>query len=898
MRAGRSTGEARPPRLVMAVIRASLPSADRDPLARELELLWAARAREHGARAANRWLARQALGFAFRVLPARWLPGGASLDSVVSDARVSIRTFRRAPAFVATFVLTLAIAIGVLATVYSAAHWVLLRPVPGVRGGDRLITMRLGERWEWARAYDASWGISQPDLATLQQRITPLDELAAMTSADVDVQVRQAPPRRMAAEMVTTNYFHVLGARVFAGRTFGAEDETDAAPRTTVLSYQFASTIAEDPASTVGSNVRVNGTLLRVIGVMEPGFRGAELPGRPLLWLPPSALSITDPSARPDARTNRMFRVWQRMIGRLAPGTTPVQVEVAANGVMEAVRKEFHRNSYMGDIFGFQVFPGVGLDPAVRLSARHTLALLMGAATFLLCLAVANLTNLALARTVSRVGAMAVRFALGATRARVARALLVETLMLSVCGGGVALLLVMAGGSWFSGTQLSEFGASLQGMHVDARVVAFVMVTSFAATLVAFLRPAVVTRWRPLESLLRRATPAGEGQRFRSVLVALQVAISMVLLVAAMLLGRTVENLRSVDLGFSPEHLLTVKADPLLHGYDSVQTGRLARAVEERLRGAPGVAAAGAVTPAPLGSAYTTSFLQRHPGDVNKDEEVGGAGYYVTPGFFKALGVPVLAGDQAWSGDSGTIVITLNTLRQLYPTLPPASAIGHTVFGYKDVPLRIAAVVADVKLSDLTKDPPPTMFRPLRESPLHEPLSIYVRSSGNSTQALASVHRAMASIAPTVPLYDARSAREAVDLQFAEQRVMAIVASALGALGVALAAIGLYGVLANIVAASEREIAIRAALGAGPRTIVMRVLTRGFVPVAVGAVVGTAGAAAVSRLIASRLFGLQALDPASYGWGLITMATIALVACLPPAVRATRVSIVQMLRAE
>jgi len=817
--------------------------------------------------------------------------------SLVSDARASIRALRRAPAFVLTFVLTLAVAIGVMATVYSAASWVLLRPVPGVRGGDRLITMRLGR--QYGRSADVSWSISQPDLATLRERMSSLLSLAAMTPVDVDMQVRRAPPQRVAAELVTANYARTLGARIFAGRAFGHEDEADGAPHTVVLSYELAHAIAEKPASVIGSHVRINDADFHVVGVMEPQFRGAELPGRPLLWLTTNGISTIDPSAKPNTLGDRMFPVWQLMIGRLAPGATAALVETQANTVMGVVRREFVRNSYLSSILEFQVFPGVGLDPSVRLSARRTLMLLMGAALCLLCLAVANLTNLALAHSVRRGGAMAVRIALGATRIRLLRALIVETFMLSAFGGTVAIILAVAWGRWFSRTQLSEFGASLHGMHVDARIAGVVIVTSFVATLIAFLYPAIATRWHPLEYLLRHVDPIGCDQRLRSALVAVQVAISVVLLVAAMLLGRTVLNLRRIDLGFSPEHLATIQADPQLHGYDAKRIDRLARDLEEQLRDAQDVTAVGAVSPTPLGSYYTVAYLQRHPGDVDQHEEVWGAGYYVTPGFLRTLGTRVLAGDRAWQGDSGTVVITLAMLRGLDSTLSPASAIGRTVFTGGNVPLRIATVVADVTLSSVTKDPPPTLFRPLRESPLRdEPLSIFVRSAGGSPLALSAVRSVMARLAPDVPLHDANQAREAVDLQFAEQQVMAIVASALGALGVVVAAIGLYGVLANIVAARQREIAIRAALGAGPRDIVRHVLTRGLIPVALGILVGAGGAILVSRLLASQLFGLKSLDPASYAWAIVVIAGIALLACLPPAIRATRVSLMQMLRAE
>ncbi len=852
------------------------------------------RARERGRASANWWLARQALAFAIRVLPARVLAGRESLDSIAADARVSARALLRMPAFTLSFTLTLTMAIGVFATVYAAANWVLLRPVPGVRSADGLVTMRLGVAGR--RESHGSLGVSQPDLVTLQQRMRPLVRWAAMTPFAVDVEAGQAPARRVPAEMVTANYFKLLGARLLAGGGL-AESAATGAPPGTVLSYELARTLVENPASIVGVTIRVNNTPLAVVGVTEPGFHGAEIPGRALLWLSASAVSTVDPMAEADARSDRSFGMWQRLIGRLSGTASPNQVESAANAVIEAVRRNFAQNSYGSTFFSFQVFAGVGLDPDVRLAARHTLTLLMGAAAFLLCLALANLTNLALTHAIARSGGMAIRIALGATKLRLARSVLIEVLTLSLCGGGLAVLLVTMLAHWFAAMQLSEFGASLRGMQIDERVVVVVLVTAFVVTLLAFLQPAVLAGHGRFGAG-RRSRPATSGHRLRFSLVALQVAISVALLVAALLLARTVWNLHDVDLGFPPEHLLTIQADPQLHGYHAARLDGLAKSLVAQVRGAPGVAAVGIVTPAPLQSAYTIFWLQRHAGDTERHQDVTGAGYYVTPGFLQALGVRLLAGDRRWRADSGTVVITRQMLRQLDPRLSPAAAVGLTVYGPHNVPLRIAAVVGDVRLSDLTKAPPPTAFLPLTSSPLDEPLSIYVRSAASSTDTFAALHHAMEELAPNVPLYAARSARDVVDLQFAAQQVMAMVAAALGILGIALAAVGLYGVLGNLVAAGEREIAIRGALGAGPRAIAQYVLWYAFVPVAVGLIAGAGGAVAISRLLASSLFGVRPLDPASYGWGVVATAVIALSASLPPAYRATRVSVVRLLHAE
>ncbi|HEY4216578.1 MAG TPA: ABC transporter permease [Gemmatimonadaceae bacterium] len=890
---------AEPSRVLVGLIRLSLPAEDRDALTAELTALWRARANEISPGAANRWLARQAIGFGVRVGLARLIPDARTLESLIGDARLSLRRMRREPTFVLSFVLTLALATGTLAAVYTAANWLLLRPVPGVSDESNLVTMRLGGSGPHMPAR-VDWDISQPDVATLRERLPQLTELAAYTPVDVDLfgaNGTSGASQRVAAELASGNLFRVLRTAMFAGRGFIAADDSIGAPGVVVLSYDLARSLSSDAASMVGGKVRINGRALVVVGVGTPNFHGAQLPGRAQLWLSAGALSVADPGAQPTALSDGGYAVWHRLVGRLTPNATLAQLSTAANTIVDQQRRE-HGHSYTSGIQVIQVFAGIGIDPGVRAIVRRTLGLLFGAAMLVLCLAVANLTNLAITRTLSAREVTAVRLALGASQARILRGLLVEMLMLGTAGGIAALAFAELWDRWFQRLQLTEVGGSLQGMHADMRVVAFSMAASVGAATLAFLRPALIARSGRIEQVMRRTRSDGGGATFRTVLVGVQVSLSVVLLVAAMLLSRTVANLRSVDLGFAPDHLLTFAAYPQPHGYDVARTRQLAVDVERKLRAMPSVASAGLVSPVPLESSYSTATVARID-DPKGTDRVIGAGYYVTAGFLPTLGVRVLAGDAAWRVDSGTAVLTRGMLAQLMPGVTPASAIGMNVRSLNgSAVLRIAAVVEDVKLGSLTDAAPPTIFRPLGEGATDEPLTTFMRITDSDSHGALVAARAMATVAPDVPSYNMRSVRDAVDLQFAERRIMATVASTLAALGVVLAAIGLYGVLANVVAAEQREIAIRAALGATPVTILTRVLTRGFVPVVIGAAVGLGGAVGVGRLLASQLYGLGALDPSAYGVGIAATFILALAACLPPAYRATRVSIVAMLRAE
>jgi putative ABC transport system permease protein len=889
------------PRWLRWIIRALVPPEDRVSLIDDLDRLFADRVRTRGRLSAHAWYARQTLGFIVHLGPARLADAVGDRRALRSDLRVALRSLRRQPAFTAAFVLTLAIGTGVLATVYSAANWVLLRPVPAVGDPGRLMYLRLGSA---IAPPHVSFQISQPDFITLRERLPLAGALAASTPVDVDLHPSDGEPQRVAGEIVTANYFDVLRARLFAGRGFLASDDASSAPvPTVVMSYSMAARLDRDPAALVGRDVRINGALVRVAGVTARDFHGADLPGRAELWFPISALTIIDPSAKPDAVTSRGYPVWRKMVGRLPSDLKPSEgidvVASAANAVMESVRQEYRSHSYLALHFRFQAFPGIGLDPSVRGTVRRTLALLAGAAALLFALAVANLANLAVIRSASRGMATAIRRALGASSARIARHVMVEMILLGVAGGVVAILLAAVWSAWFQGTQLAEHGGGLTGMHVSVRVLLLTMAIALVGSFGAYFKPTFSAAPRSLEQLLRRGAGGGPSSpRARMMLVSFQVALSLMLLVAAGLLGRTVANLRDIDLGFQPGRLLTFSLDPQLHGYEAARLDALGRDLERRLTSEPGIDGAGFIAPSPLRSSYVTGALYR-----SRDPDVRalvGAGFYVTPGFLKAIGVRVIAGDRDWRADSGTVVITRATLTQLLPGTTPQDAVGRFVLTQPNPPryVRIAAVIENVSLSDITNAPPPVIFRPLSEGFPGLSLSGFVTTARSPMSVAPVVRRVIQAGAPELPLFDIRSARAAVDLQFAERNAMARVALSLSLLGVLLAATGLYGVLANAVAMRQREIGIRTALGAAPRVILSNVLVGGLVPVFGGVVAGLLGAALVSKLLSTQLYGLARFDLLTYAGGIAVLLAAATTASSLPAYRAMRLSPAEVLRDE
>jgi putative ABC transport system permease protein len=885
-----------PPTLLRRALATWLPREDRDALLEALDTRYAEKAVAHGFGSAGFWYLGQVISLVAHLGAERIhdLVGGVA--GIRDDARLALRSFRRHPAFATSFIATLAIGTGVLATVYTAASWVLLRPVPGVTDAAELSTIRLGSS---EAPPHVSWPLSHPDYLTFRDRLPGVGKTAAVTPVEVDLRPDGGEPLRVAGAMVSANYFNTLGVALSAGRGFLPEDEDGSTREVVAVVSHALATQLNSSGSVVGSRLRINGSAVQVIGIASRDFRGASLPGTEHLWLPLSALTLIDPSSNPQAVSMRHEGVWSRLISRAPPGTAIEALGVAANGVMANIRAEFRANSFPATHQQMQVFSGIGLDPSVRASVRRTLSQLGIVAALLLCLAIANLTNLSIIESTRRTTAGAVRVALGASRARLASAAMVEAALLGIGGTVFALWLAWVWSGWYQGTQLNEHGGALTGMRVDLRIALLTLLVAFVGAGIAFLRPASSLRRFSIDRLMRRnASDASAAHRLRGALITAQVALSLVLLVAAGLLGRTVVNLRSINLGFQEEGKLTFALDPHLHGFEARALDVLARRLEQRLTADGGFRGAGFISPAPLRSSFITSALYRS-GDPEERPLIA-AGFFVTPGFLPAIGARTLAGDSLWQADSATVVITRNVIDSLFPGTSPADMVGRTIPTRPKLgrPVRVAAVIDNLSLSDITREAVPIVFSPLAQRWSGISLTGLVDASGSGRSAASAVQRLISAEAPELPLFDIRTARAAIDLQFADRNAMARAAATLAIIGLALAAVGLYAVLSAVVATRRREIGIRGAMGAAPHRILRRVLANGLIPVALGLPLGLAGSILIGKLLAPRLFGMESLDPVALGGAAGVLLIAAVGAALLPAWRATRISPAEVLREE
>jgi putative ABC transport system permease protein len=879
----------RAPRWVRLVIGACIPADDRDAILADLDEVFMVRSQQGGSLSAQLWYARQAGNFVLHVGIAR-LAGRPGRDAIAADLRSSARTIRRHPLYAATFVTTLAAAIGVVAAVTLAARWVALRPIPGVRNGDELATLRLS----MPSAPDfVAFDVSVPHVSGLRARLPVDGRLAGVKAVDVDLASPSGEPFRSRGELVSGNYFDVLGATVAAGRLLTNADESPSSSPSAVVTPRVAELVAGSVERAVGSTIRVNGAPVLVVGVTRPGFRGAELPGKAEIWFTVAALTIVDPSAPSTAATDGGYGAFRNLLGRRPEGMTVEKLAADANLAMQAMRGDGATAASAPNQFTFRAWPGAGLDPGVRATARRALMTLTAAAALLLALAAANLTNLAVARAAALATPRAIRLSLGASRFRLMQTTVIEAGVLGLAGGIGGLALASLCATWFADMQLAERGGALLGASVDGATVAVALSSGVAVAVVSYLLAQLTVGSRNLAATARAGRAS--RQRVGRALLVVQVALSVVLLVGAGLLGRTVRNFRAVDLGFDPAGVFTIAFEPHLHAYESASLGLLARRIEDELAAVAGARGAGVISPAPFVSGYFTASMYA---DASSATPVVGAGFFVSPGALRALGGRFVAGNANWRGDSATAVLSRSAAHRIYPGVPLSEVVGRFMPTRREGgrPVRIDGIVEDIRLADLTRPSPPVIFRPLAERRAGMSVVALVATTGDAERLAPVVRHAIARVAPEVPVFDARSARRAIDRQFAERDAMSRVSSVLGVVGLLLAGIGVYGVLASAVASRRREMSIRAALGASPSLLAASVLEWGLGPIALGVCFGLGGAVFAARALASQLYQLDKFDPPTFATGALIMALAGLAACIPSALRAAAAAPAEVMR--
>lgn len=806
------------------------------------------------------------------------------------DLRYASRALAKRPAFTAAVVATLALGIGANVTIFSLFNAVLLRPLPGVSEPESLV--QLG-RTQGGDGFDT---FSYPDLADYRETSRTLAGVAGSWSTAVHLSTGRET-ERVDAAVVSGNYFDVLGVRPALGRGYlPEEDEAAAGVRAVVLGYGLWQRWFGGERSVVGATVRLNGEPFTVVGVAPEGFTGTQIHSGVELFAPVSSLDGLSPES-----TLRQSRdaVWLMLFGRLAPGVGVEEAQRELTGIAQRLEREYPESN---EERGIQVVAGVGVHPGIAEAARGFLAILFGVVVVVLLVACANVANLLLARAVERRRELAVRAAHGASRGRLLRQLLMESLLLAAMGGVAAVALAMvAARTLVRLPMLSELPV-LQRVPLDWRVLAFAAAVAVISGLVFGLAPALRMSRPDLVSSLKEGTP-GSGStraRARTALLVGQVALSMVALVAAGLFVRTLQNLYGVDSGFDIASVAVASVDVGRQGYDDERGGRFFDELIRNVEALPGVEAAGLGTILPLGHGGwdTRMFADDRPIGP-EDEGIKTDQNAVSPGYFRAMGVTLVRGrgiSEADRADAPRVVVINQALTDLL--WPGEDPIGERLrAGREGEPVEVVGLVADAKYRSLNEESRPFAYYPFQQ--MYSPsATLHVRASGDPRGVLPLVQAEVRALDADLPIYRAGTLAHWRDRSLGPQRAAASLVGFFGALAFLLAAIGLYGSMSYTVSQRTREIGIRMALGARVAQVAGLVLRDAAAVLVVGIVIGGLAALAVTRLLQGQLFGVQPTDPLTFAAVAAMLLVVGLAASQLPARRASRVDPVTALRSE
>jgi len=815
--------------------------------------------------------------------------GASSVEAIVRDLRYGMRSLRRAPGFSAAAIVILALGMGATSAVFTLAEALLLRPVPGVAQPERLVRI--------ARVNESTRSGSFPyaDYAYFREHADTFSDIAGYRASPMALTASVGDGRyEVQALAVSGNFFDVVGVRIADGRGFlDAEDSTVGTHPVAVLSHAFwRQALAGRDA--VGATIRLNGHAFTVVGVAPEGFGGmSAVEEPPDLWVPLHMIPVLAPTSFElfERLENGRIR-WVQPLGRLAPGVDRAAAEANLVALAEHLAADFPRTSGGESV---ALTPDLQYSIPFRsrlLSLARMLALLVGA---VLSIAAANIAILLLARGTSRRRELDVRRALGASRARIVVQLLVESLLLAVAGGAAGLLLALWLARVLAALVPFDFWVSLVP---DATVLAFAFGVSALAALLFGLVPALRASRPPAAT----ARAGDHGGGLRDLLVIAQVAVSIVLLVAAGLFARSLRAAQAVDLGYDTAGRVAVSVNFSNYGYSTEAARTATRAIFDRLRSVAGAESVSGVELLPFSGDWENCF--QVPGvelPEGQDEFCSGFNR-VGAGYFALMGHPVLRGrefqlaDEAGSGH--VVVVNHTAAMQIWGT---EDVLGRTILlqdaagSGNPVPWTVVGVVGDATYSELGAEPQPFVYTDAMQYFLPF-LEFVVRARGEPAGLVSAVHEQIHAVDPELTLAGTRSLDEVVAGQLAPYRSATTFVGIFGVLAVALALVGLYAVLAYSVARRRREIGIRVALGATTADITRRILGRGVALVLVGIAIGVTIAWTFADLAAAYLYGVEPHDPPAFLLAPAALLLAALFASVPPALRATRLDPVEELR--
>jgi putative ABC transport system permease protein len=818
------------------------------------------------------------------------------METILHDLRYALRNLRNARGFAAIAIITLALGIGSTTAMFSVVNAVLLRPLP-FRQPDRLVA--LGEFDTRGEIGKPRGNLSYPDFADIRARNHSFEAAAAYAANDYTL-TGLAEPLHVEVAIISADLFRLLGVRPSLGRDF-LPGEDQPGHHVVILSDRFWRAHFEGDPSVVGRSINLRGRAFTIIGVMPQGFQFPIRSEARDMWLTFSRQAETDDPGDTPVTAQRGNHSLQA-IARLKPGVSLAQAGPELASIARALAVEYpNSNSYTG----------IGASPELESlvgDSRTPLLVLLAAVGLVLLIACTNIANLVLARSTSRWREIAIRTALGATRARIVRQLITESVVLATAGAALGVELA----SWALSGVLHLYPANLpraQEVGIDFRVLLFAAGLAVVTGILFGLAPALQVSSPNLAGAIReggRTTSGPSHNRLRSGLVIAETALGVMLLIGAGLLMRSFDRLSHADLGFNPRHLLTASFDLSDVRYTSDQQDGFVREFFSRLRTVPGVISAAGSLPLPLyQDGWSISFnLLDHP--VSEANEPSAGFYVAVPGFFETMQIPRVRGrtfdERDQRNSTPVMVITQAFARKFFPGQDP---IGRRIkIGAGEGPARasyktreIVGVVGDIRTSNVSRAPGPAYYIPLSQL-MWGPPTIVIRTAGDPNTIISDVRMILSSMDPDAPLYAVRSMDDYLALDLGRARFQTVLLGLFAGIALLLTAVGLYGVIAYAVAERTHEIGIRTALGASRADVLRMVMRRGIVLTVPGIGIGVLGALAIARFIESLLYATPPLDPLTYLAVCGILLTVGLVASYIPAFRATRVDPTVALRYE
>lgn len=823
------------------------------------------------------------------------------MTDLVYDVRFAMRIFRKSPYLTTIAVASLALGIGATTAVFSLMDALLLRPLPAVQAPSEVVSVVATSARAPERRMALSWG----DYTDYASRTDVISGLAAIARCDVSL-ISDRLAERVSGLAVSPSYFSVLGLRPALGRLLSSLDEQDSVA---VLGFDLWHRSFGANPRVIGSPILVNGKSLTVVGIAPEGFWGTEMGGRREIWFPLRAYSRISTGALAPL-TGRLDRKqpWLNAIGRLAPGVGAAK----AQSVLDAVAKSLAAT-----------YPDTNADRGARVLPLTETALgelrplvlsftsrLMLVVALVLAVSAINIAGLLLAHWLARRREIAIRLSLGAGRRRLVRQLFIEGLVLGLLGTVAGAFLARISLPLLGRIELPA-SLAVPGLRISGRVLAFAVLVSLASSLIFALLPALQTVRFALTPALRGGITRG---RFglREVLVGLQVALALLVMIASGLMLRTLANLRSIDPGFDPSHVLVFSVDLSSAGYEGPRVAAFYQDLLERLRHVPGVRAASMAAALPVmgGDLEVDLTVSPEDGPLSRaGKESQPAVHHVLVGshFFETAGMKLLQGRDFGPEDepasTGEVILNEAAARLLWPGQSP---LGHRLrLTQTEAPFSVIGVASDATYSSLKEKAVPVLYlshsqaqKSFIGSLLASGMTLLVRTSGGPRQVLGAVRKTVHEMDPVLPVFSVSTLEELLASTIGVERQATFLYGCLALVAMALAMLGLYGVVSNAVAERTREVGVRVACGATPSQVRRLVVGRSALLAVAGALAGLAAAVPSSRIIQSQLYGVKADDPLTWLLTPLVLVGMAVWVSTVPARRAARIDPVAALRSE